>query len=454
MSTAEKEERSITGTLARVFERWTPSPFVIAIVLTVIVMGLALALTESGVPQVFNAWGTGLTGLLAFMTQISLAIMFGHVLAHTRRAQRALLAISSLPKSAIQAYVMVTVFSSLATMVQWALGLIVGAVLAKGVALSLKNRNVKVDFPLLIAGAYSGFIFAGLAYNGTIPLTSATAGSFIEQTLGRIVELSETVFTVYNTTALILLLVLMPLFLVWVRPRHDPDEIADSVNADNETDSQFDSTVSRPSEHLEKKRFLTTVLGVFLTIYLVTHFMSNGFSLSLDIVNWIMLTCILFLVGSPVELMGLIKNAAASVGDVLIQFPLYAGILGMLSSTGLVVVLSDFFISISTPSTLPFVAFLAAGLVNFAVPSAGGQLALQGPIFLDTAVRLGVDPAPVLMGISYGDTWTNLLQPFFALPLLAIAGLHVRTIFKYTFPLFLLSGVVFGVTTLWWGASL
>lgn len=166
-----------------------------------------------------------------------------------------------------------------------------------------------------------------------------------------------------------------------------------------------------------------------------------------------MLSCILFLVGSPTELMGLIKNAAASVGDVLIQFPLYAGILGVLGTTGLVVVLSDFFIAVSTPSTLPFVAFLAAGLVNFAVPSAGGQLALQGPIFLDSAIRLGVDPAPVLMAISYGDTWTNLLQPFFALPLLAIAGLHVRTIFKYTFPLFLLSGVVFGVTTLWWGAS-
>ena len=161
-------------------------------------------------------------------------------------------------------------------MVQWALGLIVGAVLAKGVAQSLKNRNVRVDFPLLIAGAYSGFIFAGLAYNGTIPLTSATAGSFIEQILGRIVELSETVFTVYNTTALILLLVLMPLLLVWIRPRHNPDEIADNVT-ENETDTQFDSTVTRPSEHLEKKRFLTTVLGVFLTIYLVTHFTKKWF---------------------------------------------------------------------------------------------------------------------------------------------------------------------------------
>lgn len=454
MSSMQESKSTISDLLSRVFERWTPSPFVIAIVLTMIVMGMALALTDSGVPEVVTAWGKGLTGLLAFITQIALAILFGHVLAHTRRAQRVLLAVSSLPKSAVQAYVMVTVFSSLATMVQWALGLIVGAVLAKGVAQALKNRGVRVDFPLLIAGAYSGFIFAGLAYNGTIPLTSATAGSFIEQSLGRIVALNETVFTVYNTTALVLLLILMPLMLVWLRPRDHIDEIADDSDEVAKAEAYSDAPIQRPADFLENKRFLTAILGVSLAAYLVFHFMDNGFALSLDIVNWIMLTCILFMVGSPAEMMQLIKNAASSVGDVLIQFPLYAGILGILSSTGLVMVMSDFFISISTPATLSFVAFLVAGLVNFAVPSAGGQLALQGPIFLDAAARMGVDPAAVLIGISYGDTWTNLLQPFFALPLLAIAGLHVRKIFKYTFPLFLLSGVIFSVVVLWRGAGL
>lgn len=453
MSISQKKEGTITKALTRIFERWTPNPFVIATVLTVIVMILALGLTDSGIPTVMQAWGKGLTGLLGFMTQISLAIMFGHILAHTRHAQRALLAISSLPKTAVQAYVMVTVFSSLATIVQWALGLIVGAVLARGVAQSLKNRGVKVDFPLLIAGAYSGFLFAGLAYNGTIPLTSATAGSFIEKALGRIIELNETVFTVYNMTALVLLLILIPTLLVWLRPRDNHDEIADDLD-DEQALSQLDTTIHTPAEFLEKKRFLTTALGIFLTTYLVFHFINNGFALSLDIVNWVMLSFILFMVNSPAELMELIKRAASAVGDVLIQFPLYAGILGILSSTGLIMVLSDFFISISTANTLPFVAFMVAGLVNFAVPSAGGQLALQGPIFLDAAIRLGSNPAAVIMGISYGDTWTNLLQPFFALPLLAIARLHVRTIFKYTFPVFLLSGVIFGVTMLWQGGGL
>lgn len=451
MSFPVEKETGITGALTRFFERWTPNPFVIAIALTIIVMAMSLALTDSGVPEVISAWGNGLTGLLAFMTQIALAIMFGHILTHTRGAQNALLAVSSLPKSAVQAYIMVTVFSSLATMVQWALGLIVGAVLAKGVALSLRNRGVKVDFPLLVAGAYSGFLFAGLAYNGTIPLTSATAGSFIDNSLGRIVELNETVFTVYNMTALVILLVAMPLLLVWLRPRTNPDEITNDAFEDDV--ATHDSEIRTPADRLEKTRWLTTFLGVLLTAFLALHFWNKGFALSLDIVNWVMLACILFAVRSAAELMTLVKDAASAVGDVLIQFPLYAGILGMMSATGLITVLSDFFISVSTPATLPFLAFITAGIVNFAVPSAGGQFALQGPLFIDTATRMGADPAAVIMAISYGDTWTNLLQPFFALPLLAIAGLHVRTIFKYTFPLFLLSGVVLGLTVLWWGLS-
>lgn len=445
------ENKALIDVLARIFERWTPNPFVIAIFLTLIVMVLSYALTPSSAGEVVYAWGAGLTGLLAFMTQIALAILFGHVLTHTYRAQRVLHHVAGLPKTAVQAYVMVTVFSILATMVQWALGLIVGAVLAKSTAFALRNRGVRADFPLLIAGAYSGFIFAGLAYNGTIPLTSASAGSFIEGTLGYTVPLSQTVFTAYNWTALVVLFVLMPAVLVWLRPKHNPSEITGDVEDEsNDVTEQVRDGKATPAERVEESRWLTFILGLLFLGFLVLHFVENGFALSLDIVNWMMLTLILLLVRSPGELVRLIGRAAGSVGDVLIQFPLYAGILGMLGTTGLISVLSDFFIAISGPNWLPFLTFIAAGIVNFAVPSAGGQFAMQGPLFLEAANQLNIDPAVIIMAISYGDTWTNLLQPFFALPLLAIAGLHVRTIFKYTFPLFIVSGLVFGLTIIWW----
>ena len=153
-------------------------------------------------------------------------------------------------------------------------------------------------------------------------------------------------------------------------------------------------------------------------------------------------------ISGQVSLAGLVANAARNVGEILLQFPLYAGILGIMTGTGLVAVFSDFFVSISTQSTLGLWAFLAGGLINIFVPSGGGQFAVQAPIFLSAAEQLGVDPGIVVMGIAYGDQWTNLIQPFWALPLLAIANLRVRDVMGYTSVTLITSGLVFGATML------
>jgi short-chain fatty acids transporter len=158
-------------------------------------------------------------------------------------------------------------------------------------------------------------------------------------------------------------------------------------------------------------------------------------------------------VRSPFELTALVKDAASNVGDILLQFPLYAGILGMMTATGLIAVLSDWFVSISTPQTFGVLALLSAGIVNFFVPSGGGQFAVQAPILLDAAARLGVDPAVPIMAVAYGDQWTNMIQPFWALPLLAIAGLKMRDILGYTTVTLVASGVVFSAVLLVVGAG-
>jgi short-chain fatty acids transporter len=150
----------------------------------------------------------------------------------------------------------------------------------------------------------------------------------------------------------------------------------------------------------------------------------------------------MLLVRSPFELIHLTKGAASNVGEILLQFPLYAGILGMMSTTGLIAVFSDAFVSIANPTSFGVLALLSAGLVNFFVPSGGGQFAVQGPIMLDAANQLGVDPSVAIMAVSYGDQWTNMLQPFWALPVLAIAGLKMRDILGYTVITFLGAGVV------------
>lgn len=193
---------------------------------------------------------------------------------------------------------------------------------------------------------------------------------------------------------------------------------------------------------------LTAVPGVALLAYLVVYFVQEGFSLTLDIVNWSFLAAILLVVRSPQELGELVGGAVRTVGEVLLQYPLYAGIIAMMTASGLAERVSQFVIEVSGPGTLGLFAFLAAGALNLFVPRGGGQFAVQAPIFLDAADALGVDPAVVIMAIAYGDQWTNLIQPFWALPLLAVAGLGVRDMFGYTAITCLVTGVVFGGTML------
>lgn len=210
--------------------------------------------------------------------------------------------------------------------------------------------------------------------------------------------------------------------------------------------------IEAPADRLDASRIPTTLVGLALVAYLIIHFAGGG-TVTLNIVNWMFLGLIFLLSRNAFEVMGLVKNAASNVGDILLQFPLYAGIMGIMTATGLIQVLSDSIVAVASPQTLGLLAFLSAGLVNFFVPSGGGQVAIQAPILLDAAARLDVDPAVVIMAVSYGDQWTNMIQPFWALPLLAIAGLKIRDILGYTTVVLLVSGIVFAATMLVVGAG-
>jgi short-chain fatty acids transporter len=140
-------------------------------------------------------------------------------------------------------------------------------------------------------------------------------------------------------------------------------------------------------------------------------------------------------------------------GLIVLQYPFYAGIMGLITGTDLLHVFSDGFVVLSTPGTLGFWAFVSGGVLNFFVPSGGGQWAVQGPIFIEAAQKLGVELPVVVMGVAYGDQWTNLIQPFWTLPLLAIVGLSARAIMGYCFVVFLATFVCFGAGLLLVGSG-
>ena len=172
---------------------------------------------------------------------------------------------------------------------------------------------------------------------------------------------------------------------------------------------------------------------------------TNGFGASwtINAYNTVFLIFALVLHGRPMSFLRACREGVRSAWGIIIQFPLYAGIAGMMTNSGLVTEFSNMMISISTPATFPVVTFLSAGIVNFFIPSGGGQWAVQGPIFIEAARVLGTDPSRIVMAVAYGDQWTNMIQPFWTIPLLAIAGLPMRRIMGYTFVIFIVTFFTF-----------
>ena len=436
-----------------VVERFIPSAFVFAVVLTFVVAIAALVLTDSGPVDVLTGWGDGLAGLLAFMTQMALILLLGHTLANTGPVRRLLTRLGGVPKTVLQAYLFVFVIASLASLITWGLGLVVGVLLAKEVAAQGRERGLRLHFPMLVAAGYSGYVIWHMGYSASGPLTAATEGSFIAEQLGRTIPVSETIFTWWNIAAAVATIIVVGIALALVAPREGEEVIELGFDARDADNVHLDDEVVTPADRVDASRVVTLLVGLTLATYLVLHF-ANGGTLTLDIVNWTFLALILLLVRNTFELIALIKNAASNVGEILLQFPLYAGIMGIMATTGLITIFSDWVVSIANPTTFGVLALLSAGVVNFFVPSGGGQFAVQSPVMLDAAERLGVDPAVAIMAIAYGDQWTNMIQPFWALPVLAIASLKMRDILGYTMVTLIASGLVFTTVLLLVGALL
>ena len=430
-----------------VVERFIPSALVFSIVLTFVVAILALILTGTGPADLVLHWGEGLAGLLSFITQMALILLLGHILANTGPVRRLLALLGSIPRTPLAAYVFVFVVAAMASLITWGLGLVVGGLLAREVAYQGRERGIQLHFPMLVASGFAGFVVWHMGYSASGPLTAATEGSFLTESLGgRTVPITETVFSSWNMIAAVVTVVVVALALFLVAPRGGDRIVELDVDA-REAVGDGQEEIVTPADRVDASRIPTLLIGLMLTAYLVLHFTQGG-TLTLDTVNWSFLALILLLVRNPFELIHLTKEAASNVGEILLQFPLYAGILGMMTGSGLIQVFSDALVSISTPVTFGVLAFLAAGLVNFFVPSGGGQFAVQGPIMLSAGETLGVDPAITIMAVSYGDQWTNMIQPFWALPLLAIAGLKMRDILGYTTVVLIASGLVFAGTLL------
>lgn len=426
--------RSLSRPAVTLMDRYLPDPFIFVLILTVVTAGSAILFQGTAPIQVIQMWGDGFWGLLTFSMQMLLVLVTGFILASSPPVKKFLAFLASLASTPGSAIILVTVVSLIASWINWGFGLVVGALFARELA-----RQIRVDYRLLIAAAYSGFVIwhGGLA--GSIPLTIATPGHFTEDQIG-IIETGMTIFASFNLTIVGVLFVIIPLTNWLMVPRPDESVYVTSEQLGEEETQSF--VPQRPAEHLENSRILMWLVGVPGLIFLAHYFFVRGSGLNLNIVNFLFLMLGIVLHGTARNLLIALNEAVKGGAGIVIQFPFYAGIMAIMTQSGLAQSMSEWFVSISTAATLPFWTFISAGIVNLFVPSGGGQWAVQAPVMLPAAEALGADVARVAMAVAWGDAWTNLLQPFWALPMLAIAGLKAKDIMGFCLIHLVITGAI------------
>ncbi len=439
--------KKFTNGCVHLVNRFLPDPFIFCIVLTLVVFLAAMPATGAGPLEVIEkGWGGGIWNLLAFSMQMVLVLVLGSAFANARIIKKGVVAIAGIAKTPTKAIMVVTFFSFIASWINWGFGLVVGAILAKEVARQVKGT----DYRLLIASAYSGFVIWHAGTSGSIPLALATPGAeALELATGGVVSeaisTSQTIFSPYNLIMCAILLIALPLINSKMHPNPEETIVVDpSLLEEAESELKKPET---PAEKLEQSMLLSYIIVAAGITVLAVYFIANGVKLNLNIVNFMFLILGIAAHKTPIAYVNAIKDAAKGSSGIILQFPFYAGIMGMMvfkldGGQSLAAVISNFFVSISNEITFPVFTFLSAGIVNFFVPSGGGQWAVQGPIMMPAGHALGVAPSLTGMAIAWGDSWTNMIQPFWALPALGIAGLSARDIMGYCIITLIVTGLV------------
>jgi short-chain fatty acids transporter len=439
---------NITKSIETIFRRYLPSPFTIAILLTLLTILLAFFFTESAnnenhLLSILSFWEAGIwnNNLLVFAYQMMLILVLGHVLVLSKPANKLIIKLSKNVTNTVSAVILVSITTMLAAFLNWGLGLIFGAILARKVGEHAQQNNIPLNYPLVGAAGYVGLMVWHGGISGSAPIKVAESNHILNfmdgvsssEMLSQIPEsisFNQTIFSWWNLVLFGVLLIVIPLVLRQMAKTTQPTNF-NLQTYDFETHPLEDIV---GAEKLDYSKILGIGFGIILLTAFFYQYWNNIMRLNItpNMLNFFMLSLAIIWHKNFSNFLNALEEAIKGVSGILIQFPLYFGIMGIMKSTGMVVMISDFFVSIATVKSLPIYTFFSAGLVNIFVPSGGGQWAIQGPIVIESALKLGVPLPKAIMALAYGDQITNMLQPFWALPLLGITKLKAKEILPYT----------------------
>lgn len=430
----------------KLFKSVLPTPFTIAVLLTFLTFLLALFLTSpqqqgNHFIQLLRFWEQGLwySPLLVFAMQMMLMLVLGHVLALSKPIDKLIAKGTQYCNNTANAAAIITFSSLLVAFFNWGLGLIFGAIFARKVGEHSTKKGINLNYPLIGAAGYSGLMVWHGGVSGSAPIKIAEEGHFLSEQIG-VISQADTVFSTMNISISIVLLIALPLLMYFLGKQKEGEKL--QLVAEENTGK----IALSGAEKLDHSTMLSYLFGGIIIFYAFYKAFILPEVISLKVINpnyinLVLLGFAIIMHKSFFNFLKAVDSAISGSAGILIQFPLYFGIMGIMNHSGMVQIMSDFFVSIANETTFPIFTFISAGIVNVFVPSGGGQWAVQGPIIVDAANQLGVSIPKSVMALAYGDQLTNMLQPFWALPLLAVTGLKAKEILPYTLIL-LLAGIV------------
>ncbi|WBU61674.1 short-chain fatty acid transporter [Paracoccus albus] len=435
---------ALANFFTRIVSKYMPDALVVAIILTALSAIIAMIFQGSGFLDVSRYWGEGFWNLLAFTMQMTVILLAGYILAKTPAVDRLMDMIIAGIHTPRAAVIAATLFGGIGSWLNWGFGLVLGTLVAQ----KLGRKVDGLHYPLVIAAGYSGFAVYGVGLSGSVPLLINTPDHFMENVIG-LVPLSETIFSPYIIVMNLVILATLPFFNAMLHPKKAEDII--EAKPEPAVEPATEPTTERTfAERLNNSAIIGVGMGLFGLFYVALYLFEGG-GVTLNFVNLLFLFLGITLFVTPARFLAAVNEGVKVVSGIIIQYPFYAGILAILAGSGLIVTFSNWFVAISSAETLPIFSFISAGLVNLFVPSGGGQWVIQGPVMMDAAQQIGASIPATALAVQIGDQWTNMVQPFWLLPALAISGLQLKHLMGYMVLVLFYLGIIFLGTIAIWG---
>ena len=450
-SQAQTQKRTFSENFVRFFDRWTPNSMVFAYLLTIIVAVLALIFTKAplvisggGKTSLVDAWVQGFWNLLLFSMQMALIMITGSIVATAPPVRKLLQKVAAMPNNLFQVFLLVGAVNAILFWLHWGVGMMVSIQLGRQVIISAKVKGFKLHTPAFVGLLYS-FAIAGIGISQAGPIYGATPNGLrslvpdaVKASIPELIPLTESVLLPTNLIACIIVTIVVFIVCWTIRPKKESDiveptaELIAEIEAQNKIGAEK-VKASSPAEWIDNSITLSLIVGLAGLIWIIKFVATVGLgNISINNFNFILLILGILLCGSPNQFIKGVQNAVNSTWGVIIQFPFYAGIFGIIVYTGLSTVIVNFFMSFATKENFPFLCFVYSSILNMAVPSGGSKFVIEAPYILDVASRLKVPIGVILNSYTAGDQVTNIIQPFWALPYLAMFKIDFKKILPFT----------------------